>query len=88
MEELLLKSIATVGIPGAICFFLLMNFSKKIENLTEAIRDVVSQFEHYNNQIDGRFKEAEYRLKRIEDEMDGISSRKSRGFKKSSEEKS
>lgn len=64
MEELVVKSIATIGIPGAICFFLLIKFSRSIDGLTDAINKLVAENQKIYMNIEQHFFRLEEQLKK------------------------
>ena len=64
MEELVVKSIATIGIPGAIAFFLLIKFSRSIDGLTDAINKLVAENQKIYMNIEQHFFRLEEQLKK------------------------
>lgn len=62
MEELVVKSIATIGIPGAIAFFLLVKFSKSIDGLTDAINKLVVENQKIYMNMEQHFFRLEEKL--------------------------
>jgi len=64
MEESILRMVESIGIAGATVFFLLFYFSKKIDQLTSAINNLVAQMEKRDREIEKRFERIEREFER------------------------
>lgn len=40
MEELIINAISNIGVPAAICFFLLVKVNRSLDELTKAVLDL------------------------------------------------
>ena len=64
MEETIARMVESIGIAGATVFFLLFYFSKKIDQLTEAINALVNQMEKRDREFEKRFERLERDIER------------------------
>lgn len=51
-EELIAKTLANVGVPAALCFYVLFRVNQSVEKLTDAVRE-------WNKSLDSRIKDLE-----------------------------
>ena len=65
MEELIVKSIATIGIPGAICFFLLIKFSRSIDRLSDSITNLVEKSHEEKEEMKQDFSDVKHQLSEV-----------------------
>lgn len=78
MEELFLKSIATVGFPAVVCFYVLFKVDKSVAALSTAIADLSSKVGEIGTLMDTQKHEmADMRreLGKVQDELQAIKHR-------------
>lgn len=51
-EELIVKTLANVGVPAALCFYTLFTVNKNVEKLTDAVKE-------WNKSLGERIKDLE-----------------------------
>lgn len=51
-EELIVKTLANIGVPAALCFYTLFTVNKNVEKLTDAVKE-------WNKSLSERIKDLE-----------------------------